>query len=76
MTKDQYKKLREKKQFEPLWFELLNASGFAGVLPDGGIVDRRYYPEAIPVQENSLFGVAKPKDLKAHASLDPNQPIF
>jgi len=64
MTKEQYEKLRENKHFEPLWLELLNASGFAGVLPTGGIVDRRYYPEAIPVQKNTLFGVAEPKEIK------------
>ena len=52
MKKDLYEKAIEKKQFEILWFDLLNASGFAGVLPTGGIVDRRYYPEAHPVQRN------------------------
>lgn len=62
MKKQDYEQLREKKQFEPIWFDLLNASGFAGVLPTGGIVDRRYYPEAHPVQRNSLFGVADPKE--------------
>lgn len=61
MKKDLYEKARENKQYEILWFDLLNASGFAGVLPTGGIVDRRYYPEAHPVQKNSLFGVADPK---------------
>ncbi|WP_025124402.1 hypothetical protein [Myroides odoratimimus] len=64
MKKEIYEKLQNEKHFEALWFELLNASGFAGVLPNGGIVDRRYYPEAIPVQENKLFGVAKPKEVK------------
>ena len=44
MKNEDYKKLEEKKAYEALWFELLNASGFAGVLPDGKIVDRRYYP--------------------------------
>jgi len=62
MKKDLYEKAREKKQYEILWFDLLNASGFAGVLPTGEIVDRRYYPEAHPVQRNSLFGVADPKE--------------
>lgn len=32
-----------------------------GVLPNGKIVDRRYYPEATPIQKNSIFGTAKPK---------------
>jgi len=41
----------------------LNKTGYAGILPNGNIVDRRDYPEAIPVQENKMFGVVKPKDL-------------
>lgn len=63
MTLEQYEKLREKKQFEPLWLDLLNASGYAGVLPSGGLVDRRYYPDAIPVQKNSMFGVLGPREV-------------
>lgn len=41
----------------------INKSGYAGVLPTGEIVDRRKHPEAIPVQENPLFGVPAPKKL-------------
>ena len=63
MKNADYKKLEEKKAYEVLWFELLNASGFAGVLPDGKIVDRRYYTEATPIKQNSVFGVAKPKNI-------------
>ena len=69
MTKEQYEKLRDSGHFEPLWFDLLNASGFAGCLPNGGIVDRRYYPEAIPAQKNSLFGVANPKEINSPKTL-------
>ena len=32
----------------------LNKSGYAGMNPNGNIVDRRLFPDAIPVQENSL----------------------
>ncbi len=39
----------------------LNESGFAGIDRNGNIVDRRIHPEAIPVQENPLFNVAKPR---------------
>ena len=60
MKLQDYEKLKKQKAYFPLWFELLNASGFAGVLKDGTIVDRRYYPHAIPVRENKLLGVAKP----------------
>ena len=41
----------------------INKSGYAGILPNGNIVDRRKFPTAIPVQENSLFGIPAPKSL-------------
>jgi len=36
-------------------------SGFAGVLSNGNIVDRRERPDAIPIPENKMFGNPKPK---------------
>lgn len=63
MKTEDYKMLLERGHMHPLWMELLNASGWAGCLPNGNIVDRRYFPEALPIQENSMFGIAKPKDL-------------
>jgi len=36
-------------------------AGYSGVLPNGNIVDRRIYPNAIPMQKNSLFGIPTPK---------------
>jgi len=36
-------------------------AGFSGVLPNGYIVDRRIYPNAILMQKNSLFGIPTPK---------------
>lgn len=42
----------------------LNKTGYAGVMPNGNIVDRREHPEAIPVQKNDMFGVVEPKDIK------------
>lgn len=42
----------------------INKSGYAGCMPDGRIVDRREHPEAVPVQENKLFGIPKPKQIK------------
>ena len=33
--------------------------GFAGVLPNGNIVDIREFPNAIPIKENGLFGILK-----------------
>lgn len=40
-----------------------NKEGYAGILPNGNLVDRRENPLAYPVAENSLFGVAKPKQI-------------
>lgn len=64
MTKEIYEKLRKEGEYEALWLDLLNASGFAGILRNGNIVDRRYYPEANPISENRMFGIAKPKELQ------------
>ena len=43
----------------------INMSGYAGILPNGNIVDRRERPEAIPVQKNSMFGIPEPKNLES-----------
>jgi hypothetical protein len=40
------------------------ASGWAGVMPNGEIVDRRDYPTAVPIPANSLFGTPKPKKVR------------
>lgn len=78
MKTEVYKNLLQGKQFEILWFDLLNASGFAGCMPNGNIVDRRYFPEATPIRENKLFGIEKPKRIKlnhgAMATVDENCP--
>jgi len=42
----------------------LNKTGFAGILQNGNIVDRRVHPEAIPVQRNMAFGVVDSKPIK------------
>jgi len=43
----------------------ITQEGFAGVNQDGQIVDRRTNPSAIPIPENKLLGVPKPKTLDA-----------
>ena len=53
---------KEERLKELLKIVELNKTGYAGVLPNGNIVDRREFPNAIPVQENPMFGVVKPKD--------------
>lgn len=66
MKKEEYRELFESEStpFEMFWLDLLNASGWAGVLSNGWIVDRRYYPEAQPIAENRMMGIAKPKEVK------------
>ena len=42
----------------------IHIAGYAGILGIiGTIVDRRMYPEAIPVAKNSLFGIPEPKSI-------------
>ena len=48
------------------WILGLNASGYAGILPNGNIVDRREFNDAIPIQANSMFGVIAPKELETN----------
>lgn len=49
---------RLKKQIE------ISKSGYGGILSNGQIVDRRTYPEATPMQKNSMFGIPEPIELK------------
>ena len=37
--------------------------GYAGMLPNGNIVDRREQPDAVPMQKNNLLNVPEPKGL-------------
>ena len=62
-------KLREmnvpkEKIAEIVAHEELKASGYMGVTRYGRQVDRRDFPDAIPVQANRLLGIPKPKKLK------------
>jgi hypothetical protein len=38
-------------------------SGYAGVMSNGNIVDRREYPEAVPIPRNDLLDVPEPKQI-------------
>lgn len=38
-----------------------NKEGYAGCMPNGNLVDRREHPEAMPVAENPIFNVTKPR---------------
>lgn len=63
MTEELKQKLREAGREDLIKIHEINQSGYAGVLPNGNIVDRREHPEAIPVQKNSLFNIPEPKPL-------------
>jgi len=38
-------------------------SGYAGIMPNGNIVDRREFPKAVPIAKNSMFNTPEPKKL-------------
>lgn len=63
MTEETKDKLRDAGREDLIKIDEINKSGYAVILPSGGIVDRREHPEAIPVQENSLLGIPKSKKL-------------
>lgn len=54
----------EEKIAEIVAHEELKASGYMGVTRYGRQVDRRDFPDAIPIQANRLLGFPKPKELK------------
>ena len=61
MDKATKRKLKEAGREDLIEIFEINKSGYAGILSNGNIVDRRKYPKAIPVQENRLLGIPKPK---------------
>lgn len=64
MNEETKKILREKGREDLIEIMEINDSGYAGILSTGEIVDRRKHPKAIPIQENKMFGIPKPKDLE------------
>lgn len=63
LTRESLEKLHQAKRYDLILIAYINESGYAGCLPNGNIVDRRFYPEAFPVQKNSMFGITEPKKL-------------
>lgn len=63
MTEDKIYYQKDQPQDPIGWIQGLNQSGYAGVNKQGTIVDRREFPNAIPIQGNSLFNIVKPKPL-------------
>lgn len=63
LTRESILKLQAAKRYDLILIGYINESGYAGCMPTGEIVDMRFFPEAYPVAENSLFGIPKPKKL-------------
>lgn len=50
------------EQFEK--YQKVKSEGYAGMLPNGNLVDRREFPNAIPLQYNQLLNIPHPKQLE------------
>ena len=50
----------EKMHQKRLIINKILTSGYAGTISNGNIVDRREFPEAIPIRENVIFNIPKP----------------
>ena len=63
MTEEIKQKLRDAGREDLIKIHEINQSGYAGCDRNGNIVDRREHPEAVPIQENRMMGIPKPKHL-------------
>lgn len=63
MTEETKQKLRDVGREDLIETHELLMSGYAGVNQQGTIVDRRKFPNAVPIQENSMFNTPAPKPL-------------
>lgn len=63
MTDETKQKLRDAGREDLIEIHEINQSGYAGINSNGHIVDRRKFPNAVPVQENSLLGIPPVKKL-------------
>lgn len=64
MDKEKIFYLKDQSKDMVGWIKGLNASGYAGTTRKGEIVDRREFPDAMPIQKNTFFGIIEPKELK------------
>lgn len=64
MKKEMREKLEANGRYDLIEIFEINKSGYAGILPNGNIVSRLQFPEAIPVQKNGLLSIPEPKKLK------------
>jgi len=63
LSRESIVKLQEAKRYDLILIAYINDSGYAGMLPTGEIVDRRFFPEAFPIDENKMMGIPKPKEV-------------
>ncbi len=63
MTEEMKEKLRAAGREDLIKIHDINQSGYAGVNRDGQIVDRREFPDAVPVMKNSLLNIPAAKKL-------------
>lgn len=61
MTEESKQKLRDAGREDLIETKALLDSGYAGINQQGTIVDRRKFPDAVPIQQNSMFNTPKPK---------------
>lgn len=71
MTEETKQKLRAAGREDLILIEEINDSGYAGVNRLGHIVDRRFYPNAIPVQKNTLLNIPEPKPINVLSLRQP-----
>jgi len=61
MDESTKQKLRDAGREDLIELDDISRSGFAGILPNGNIVDRRIELYATPIKENTMFNVPEPK---------------
>ena len=65
MTEEMKQKLIDAGRKDLVEIYEINQSGYAGINPNGNIVDRRKFPNAIPVQKNEMLNIPEPKIIKS-----------
>jgi hypothetical protein len=71
MTEETKTKLRAAGRYDLIAIDEINQLGYAGCNSLGNIVDRRLFPNSIPVQKNTLLGTPEPKRLLVISLLQP-----
>jgi len=69
MSEDVEKITPEQRRERLLKIKELSTTGFAGVMPNGQIVDRREMPQAVPMKRNIYFGIPDPQPVAGDREL-------